>query len=184
VPRSPWPRSAIRIAGSTCADRTDLTRGLFDHSQNNSNREPGGGGIHPADRPCWISPARPPNRSGDPRRPPRHQISWRFTSDKAGQRARAPVPGGPGTAAVVSGASERSAITTATPTWTNYVLHKATRPSQNIGCERLDRQSRPTQPATDPASCRLKPASHSGCTSSRRARKPFIRGRSTCSRPR
>jgi len=152
-----------RVADATCSDSTDLTTNhAATTPQNNSIANLAPGAYTPLTDRGLISPD-PPNRTAIDHAVPGIQVSGRFTSDKAGQaRFVLRFPADWNGRLVVAGASGTRSEHNSDFTWSDYVLQKGyAYASQNKGVwnASIVSTASPTQPATDPASCRLNPAS-------------------------
>jgi hypothetical protein len=152
-----------RAADVTCVESADLTTANpATTPADNSNPALPAGAFTPSTDRNVISPA-PPDRTPIARAVPGLQISGRFADDPTGQaRFLLRLPAGWNGRLVVAGASGTRSEHNGDFAWSDFVLQRGyAYASQNKGVLNLKIVSlaSPTQPAEDPTSCRLNPAS-------------------------
>jgi hypothetical protein len=152
-----------RIADASCAESADLTTNNAQTTPpNNSIAGLPVGAYTPVTDRSVISPD-PPDRTPITRAVPGIQVSGRFADDPTGQaRFLLRFPADWNGRLVVAGASGTRSENNGDFSWSDYVLQKGfAYASQNKGVLNLSIVSlaSPTQPASDPLSCRLNPAS-------------------------
>ena len=154
---------ADRVVDATCVESTDLT--TANPATTPANNAIAGlptGAFTPTTDRGVISPDAP-DRTPITRAVPGLQISGRFADDPTGQaRILLRLPAGWNGRLVVAGASGTRSEHNGDFAWSDYVLQKGyAYASQNKGVHNLSIVSTAsaTQPATDPTSCRLNPAS-------------------------
>jgi dienelactone hydrolase len=152
-----------RIADASCVDSPDLTtRNPATTPADNSIPGLAAGAFTPTTDRNVISPA-PPDRTPITRVVPGIQIAGRFADDPTGQaRFVLRLPTDWNGRLVVAGASGTRSEHNGDFAWSDYVVQKGyAYASQNKGVLnlRIVNLASPTQPADDPASCRLNPAS-------------------------
>jgi hypothetical protein len=152
-----------RVADATCADSADLTtNNPATTPPNNSIASLPAGAYTPVTDRGVISPD-PPDRTPITRAVPGIQVSGRFADDPTGQaRFLLRLPADWNGRLVVAGASGTRSEHNGDFSWSDYVLQQGyAYASQNKGVLNLSivSVSSPTQPASDPTSCRLNPAS-------------------------